>query len=162
MNDRWSHANVTSTKSSSSRKCRNDESIDDWKSFHFSAYCWSFGVGDEMSMRELWFVSCVYIVCLYVVFLNNRWYFFFVSSRITSCAVNFTVFFLFKFLSLFIYAFWCWRKIVSIFPTIPLFALSPLMDFYHSMTTSFFRGGEEKQGRKTTREKLIFTISNWY
>ena len=62
VNDRWSHANVTSTKSSSSRKCRNEVNIDDWKSFHFKAYCWSDGVGDEISILELWFVSCVYIV----------------------------------------------------------------------------------------------------
>lgn len=73
VNDRWSHASVTSTKSSSSRKCRNDVNIDDWKSFHFSAYCWSDGVGDEISIRELWFVSCEYIVvaCCYLV---SQWW----------------------------------------------------------------------------------------
>lgn len=53
VNDRWSHANVTSTKSSSSRKWRNDDKIDDWKSFHLSAYCWSDGVGDDTSILKL-------------------------------------------------------------------------------------------------------------
>lgn len=53
VNDRWSHANVTSTKSSSSRKWRNDDRIDDWKSFHLSAYCWSDGVGDDTSILKL-------------------------------------------------------------------------------------------------------------
>lgn len=41
VNEHPSHANVTSTKSSSSRKCRNDERILAWKSFHRSEYCCS-------------------------------------------------------------------------------------------------------------------------
>lgn len=36
-----SQAKVTSTKSSSSRRCRNEDSILEWKSFHRSAYCCS-------------------------------------------------------------------------------------------------------------------------
>lgn len=43
VNERVSQAMVTSTKSSSSRRCRNEDRIDDWKSFHLSEYCcWSF------------------------------------------------------------------------------------------------------------------------
>lgn len=40
VNERVSQAMVTSTKSSSSRRCRNEDKIDDWKSFHLSEYCW--------------------------------------------------------------------------------------------------------------------------
>lgn len=47
VNDRISQAKVTSTKSSSSRKCRNDDRIELWKSFHFSEYCCSDGDGDK-------------------------------------------------------------------------------------------------------------------
>lgn len=36
-----SQAKVTSTKSSSSRRCRNEDNILEWKSFHRSAYCCS-------------------------------------------------------------------------------------------------------------------------
>lgn len=46
VNDPLSQANVTSTKSSSSRKCRNDDNIELWKSFHFNEYCCSDGDGD--------------------------------------------------------------------------------------------------------------------
>lgn len=79
VNDRWSHANVTSTKSSSSRRCRKEVSIDDWKSFHFSAYCWSDGVGDEMSILELWLVSCVYIDTTAVVIVLK------IKVRLVAC-----------------------------------------------------------------------------
>lgn len=46
VKDRVSQASVTSTKSSSSRKCRNDDRIELWKSFHFSEYCCSDGDGE--------------------------------------------------------------------------------------------------------------------
>lgn len=47
-----SHANVTSTKSSSSLKCRNEDSIDEWKSFHRSEYCCSGEVSPPIGQSE--------------------------------------------------------------------------------------------------------------
>lgn len=47
-----SQANVTSTKSSSSLKCRNDDSIDEWKSFHRSEYCCSGEVSPPIGQSE--------------------------------------------------------------------------------------------------------------
>lgn len=70
VNDRWSHANVTSTKSSSSRKWRNDDRIDAWKSFHFNAYCCSEGAGDAAlrSILLLCWRCCSWCCCWWWLF----------------------------------------------------------------------------------------------
>lgn len=65
VNDRISQASVTSTKSSSSRKCRNDDKIELWKSFHLRAYCCSDGDGD--TARSIFVV----VVLLFSVVCNN-------------------------------------------------------------------------------------------
>lgn len=65
VNDRISQANVTSTKSSSSRKCRNDDKIELWKSFHLRAYCCSDGDGE--TARSIFVV----VVLLFSVVCNS-------------------------------------------------------------------------------------------
>lgn len=65
VNDRISQESVTSTKSSSSRKCRNDDKIELWKSFHLRAYCCSDGDGD--TARSIFVV----VVLLFSVVCNN-------------------------------------------------------------------------------------------
>lgn len=65
VNDRISQANVTSTKSSSSRKCRNDDKIELWKSFHLRAYCCS--DGDGVTARSIFVV----VVLLFSVVCNS-------------------------------------------------------------------------------------------
>lgn len=52
VNEHPSQANVTSTKSSSSRKCRNDDRIEEWKSFQRSEYCCSGEVSPPIGQRE--------------------------------------------------------------------------------------------------------------
>lgn len=52
VNEHPSHARVTSTKSSSSFKCRNDDNIDAWKSFHRSEYCCSGEVSPPIGQSE--------------------------------------------------------------------------------------------------------------
>lgn len=63
VNDRISQANVTSTKSSSSRKCRNDDKIELWKSFHFRAYCCSDGDGETARSIFVVVVLLFSVVC---------------------------------------------------------------------------------------------------
>jgi len=49
-----SQASVTSTKSSSSLKCRNELKMLEWKSFHLNEYCCSpFGEDEEAAMASV-------------------------------------------------------------------------------------------------------------
>lgn len=52
VNEQPSQANVTSTKSSSSRRCRKEERMEDWKSFQRRAYCCSGEVSPPIGQSE--------------------------------------------------------------------------------------------------------------
>lgn len=52
VNEQPSHASVTSTKSSSSRRWRNEDKMDEWKSFHRSEYCCSGEVSPPIGHNE--------------------------------------------------------------------------------------------------------------